>query len=276
MPPVPVEVCVETVAGARAAAAGGAARVEVCSALGSEGGLSPGAGLLAGVVGALRDFPGCAVMSMVRPRGGDFLYSTDDLAVMEADVRHAKAAGADGVVFGLLEAGGEVDLASCTHLARLCAELQLDFTFHRAVDASCDPVQAVVSLARAGFRRVLTSGGHARAVDGAGTIRAMVDAVKGTGLRVMVGSGVRPDNVVRLLRETGAHEAHGSCRTEVQSAFRHRPAVSFSASGSDYTRHETDTEQVRALVAAAAAIPRPSSGKAHSHPRECDAGGPAF
>ena len=166
MLPVPVEVCVETVAGARAAAAGGASRVEVCSALCSEGGLSPGAGLLSGVVGALRDSD-CAVMSMVRPRGGDFLYSQEELEVMELDVRHAKAAGADGVVFGLLDAGGKVDLANCTRLLGLCADLQLDVTFHRAVDASLDPVQTAVSLAQAGFRRVLTSGGHASADDAA-------------------------------------------------------------------------------------------------------------
>ena len=253
MPLVPVEVCVETVAGARAAAAGGAARIEVCSALGSEGGLSPGAGLLAGVVRAMQDFPDCAVMAMVRPRGGDFLYSQQEMEVMEADVRHAKEVGADGVVFGLLDADGNVDLANCARLAGLCADLGLDVTFHRAVDACRDPVEAAASLARAGFRRVLTSGGQPLATDGVDTIRAMVEAAKGSGLRVMVGSGVRPENVGRLLRETGAHEAHGSCRTEVLSAFRHRPAVCFSASGSDYSRHETDREQVRALVAAAAA-----------------------
>jgi len=248
-----VEVCVETVEGAVAAAVGGAARVEVCSALGSEGGLSPSAGLLGEVVASLRGTGSkCRVMAMVRPRGGDFLYSDGELRVIEADVRHAKLAGADGVVFGMLTSDGRVDRENCIALVRLCKELGLDFTFHRAVDACRDPVEAISTLMSLGFPRVLTSGGRTRAEDGMGTIRAMVEAAKGSGLLVMVGSGVRPENVARLLRETGAQEAHGSCRAEVQSSFEHRPEVCFSYSGSDYLRLETKSELVTALVSAAA------------------------
>ena len=126
------------------------------------------------------------------------------------------------------------------------------------MDACRDPVGAISTLVSLGFPRVLTSGGRARAEDGVETIRAMVEAAKGSGLSVMVGSGVRPGNVARLLRETGAQEAHGSCRAEVQSSFDHRPEVCFSYSGTDYLRQETNSELVVALVSAAAEGASPS------------------
>ena len=199
---VVLEICVESVAGALAAEVGGADRLELCAAL-SEGGLTPSAGLVQQVCRATR----LPVMMMIRPRGGSYVYSAEELAVMEADMAWGRQCGVAGFVWGVLTDEGDVDAASSARL--LEAGQGREVTFHRAIDVCRDPVAAIAELKALSIARVLTSGGAVDAPTGATTIARMRQAAEGQ-LVVMAGSGVRPENARELLQATGVTELHGS------------------------------------------------------------------
>lgn len=200
-----LEVCVDSVESAVEAEAGGASRVELCSAL-VEGGLTPSAGLVRQVVRRV----GVPVHVLVRPRAGDFLYSEDETEVMREDVRQACAMGADGVVVGCLRADGTVD-EERTRSVIACAPPGTSVTFHRAFDLARDLDEAVEALARLGVDTVLTSGMAATAAEGADAIRAAVRLAAGR-FRVMPGGGVRAHNAADLVRATGVRDLHASAR----------------------------------------------------------------
>jgi copper homeostasis protein len=204
-----LEICIDSVASARAAAAGGADRVELCANL-PEGGTTPSVGMIAGVRAA---FDG-GLMVIVRPRGYDFLYSEDELAVMAGDIRAARAAGADGVVIGCLDAGGQVDGAACARL--LEAAGPLDITFHRAFDMARDLAAALEAVAALGIRRVLSSGGRRDVAAGLAVLAGLVRQAAGR-VSVMPGGGVVPESVSATLAATGADEIHLSARRAVAS-----------------------------------------------------------
>ena len=154
---VVVEVAVDSLAGARAAVAAGADRLELCQSLG-EGGLTPGTGLLELVVLHVA----VPVFAMIRPRAGDFLYDAAEFATMGAEIRAAKAAGAAGIVSGPLTADGHLDRDRLRELIELAAPLP--FTCHRAFDLCVDPLAALATLRELGAARVLTSGQQRDAV----------------------------------------------------------------------------------------------------------------
>lgn len=161
-----LEVCVDSVASARAAERAGASRVELCCAL-VEGGLTPSIGLIKAVRAAIQ----IPVMVLIRPRAGDFLYTRDELAVMREDIRQCRAIGRiDGVVFGLLQADGAIDLETTRDLVQLAHPMAC--TFHRAIDMAADIRQAARDLMTiAGIQRVLTSGGERDTIQGQQTIK---------------------------------------------------------------------------------------------------------
>ena len=237
-----LEICVTSVQSALAAQRGGAHRVELCSAL-DEGGLTPGYGLTA----AVREQIAIGLHLMVRPRGGDFLYSDSEYDVMKREIAAAKQLGADGVVFGLLTAGGAVDVPRTRELVQLSQPLHV--TFHRAFDMTADPLPALDDLITCGVQSLLTSGRANKAPGGTPLIRELVHHAAGR-LEIMAGSGVSPDNVVSLAHETGARAFHLSARRAVTSAMTFRnDAVSLGASG--YDHQETDeavVRQVRTLL----------------------------
>ena len=141
-------------------------RIELCAAP-LEGGTTPSAGLIR----YARSLPGLRLSVMIRPRGGDFLYTDDEVALMAEEIRLAREYGADGVVFGLLTPAGEVDE---TRTAQLVREAEgMEVTFHRAFDMTRDSRQALEAVIRTGCRRVLTSGGRNTAQEGIGTLRAL-------------------------------------------------------------------------------------------------------
>jgi len=216
--PPRLEVCADSVAAAVAAEEGGADRVELCDSL-LEGGTTPSVGKLL----CCRRAVSLPVHVMLRPRGGDFLYSPAEIDVIEADLHALKAAGADGVVVGLLRADGRVDEARLRRLVKLAAPLPL--TFHRAIDVTPDLVEALHACARCGVARVLTSGGQPCAAQGAATVRQIVETVAAAGYPIVVaaGGGVNILNAAALLRDTGADELHGSARQAVHSDMRYRP-----------------------------------------------------
>jgi copper homeostasis protein len=144
---------------------------------------------------------------MVRPRAGGFVYSEDDLALMVEEIGGAVARGAAGVVVGALRPDGRLDH---TALARFRdAAFDATIVLHRAIDLVPDPVAAVEEAIALGYDKILSSGGASTAVDGMTTLAAMA-AAAGEQLSIIAGAGVRPDNVARIIADTGVREVHGS------------------------------------------------------------------
>jgi copper homeostasis protein len=239
-----VEISVESVAGARAAVAAGADRVELCAGL-SDGGLTPSAALieLAAEV--------AEVHVLIRPRPGDFRYSPDDVVVMTRDIAMARRLGATGVVVGALDDDGAV-AAVCAAFVEAADGLQT--TFHRAIDVSADSRAALDRIAGLGFTRVLTSGRRRAALDGAPLIRELVDRAGGR-VEVMACGGVRAVNAAEVRAATGVRDLHAAPRTPVAGA----PGgdVSYAGVGvpAGHDHFETDAAEVAALCAA---VRRPS------------------
>ncbi len=190
----------ESVEAATASQAGGAGRIELCAHL-DVGGTTPPATLVERCVAAVN----IPVFAMVRPRGGDFVYTDDEARAMECDIVAMATAGAHGVVFGALRADGAIDVLLMRRLMELARPLPI--TCHKAVDHSRDLPEALDVLLGLGVHRVLTSGGAATAADGAAMLARLVRQA-GDALVVMAGGGVRAHNVAALVQYTGVREVH--------------------------------------------------------------------
>jgi len=208
------EVCLQSPEDAVAAQTGGAQRVELCAAL-IEGGLTPSYGTIL----SCRKAVDIDIMVMIRPRGGDFLYSELELESMERDIEFCKSVGVTGVVFGLLLPDGQID-AKNTH--KLCALARpLSVTFHRAFDVCKDPSLALEQLIDIGVDRVLTSGQKATVPEGLVTIKSLIDQSQGR-IGILPGCGITPDNVAKILSETGLREFHATAFRIEESNMRFR------------------------------------------------------
>ena len=222
---VVLEVCVDSIQSALHASAGGAQRVELCSGL-VDGGLTPSAGLIRQVRKVLPESVG--VFVLVRPRPGDFLYSEDEVCVMEGDIASAGLAGVQGVVVGCLTREGEVDLKIMERLVAAASVFDLQVTFHRAVDVAKNPVDCVRCLgALSGVTRVLSSGGFKTAWEGRKILKEMVVVGGEVGIKIVAGGGVDEKNVRGIVEESGVEEVHGSLRVSKRSemVFVKKPMV---------------------------------------------------
>lgn len=230
-----LEVCVDDPLGLAEAVAGGADRVELCSALGI-GGLTPSAGLM-----QMAATCGVPCYPMIRPRSGDFVFSAAEVEVMRGDIRATRAAGLTGVVLGASRPDGRLDEAV---LAVLVAEAAgLDLTLHRAVDLTPDAAEAVELAVGLGFRRILSSGGARVAAAGVERLALMMERAAGR-LVVMPGSGVSVETLAGL-RALPLQEVHASCSVGVPSGGK---ALEFGfQSGAE---RRTDRAKVSALRAA--------------------------
>jgi copper homeostasis protein len=243
-----LEICVDSVESAVAAEAGGAQRVELCSGL-AEGGITPSTGLLR----AVRSRISIGLHVMIRPRGGDFLYSEDELEIMREDIATAGQYGADGVVLGLLTEKGDVDLERTRYLVELARPMQV--TFHRALDMSRDLEAALGDAIRAGANRILTSGAAANAMQGRQRIARLVQ-LAGDQIQIMVAGGVRPENVALIADQTRASHFHAALRKPVPSLMQHqnRTAQLGAPDTDDYVRYVVQAEDVRRLRQAMDAV----------------------
>jgi copper homeostasis protein len=219
-----LEICVDNLEAAKAAALGGADRIEVCSML-EEGGLTPSVELLRSIKAEVA----IPAFVMIRPRGGDFVYSRAELLQMSRSVEELHDAGADGFVFGILNRERLIDQGMNFALQRRCEGRPV--TFHRAIDRVHAIVPAANLLSDIGFDRILTSGGAVSAMEGAENLRRMIEFTDGE-IIIMPGGGIRPENLEEVLRLTGAVEFHSSARPAQDSLL---------------SPWRVDVEQVRAM-----------------------------
>lgn len=237
-----LEICAGSVESAIAARDGGAQRIELCAAL-EVGGVTPSAGLIA----EARKVEGLTLNVIIRPRGGDFLYDSHEVACMEEDIRTCRRLGADGVVIGALTAEGDIDTAACRRLIEAADGMSI--TFHRAFDMCRDPRKALEELIALGCHRVLTSGQLPTAEAGIPKLKELVQQADGR-IIIMPGCGVNSGNAARILNSTGATEIHASARRNVGSGmqFRHSGVSMGNPDSDEYARKETDVNEVRAIV----------------------------
>ena len=195
-----LEISVESVERAEAAARGGADRIELCAQL-AAGGITPREELMRAVRAAVK----VPIFAMIRPRAGDFVYSAKEFADMRASIELAKRLEMDGVVLGLLTADGLVDVARTRELVETAKPLPV--TFHRAFDECADQLAALEDVIHTGATRTLTSGGAASAAAGAAKLARLV-AAAGERITILPGAGIHAGNVSEVARITNAREFH--------------------------------------------------------------------
>ena len=238
-----LEICVDSLASARAAIAGGADRLELCSAL-LAGGLTPYEGLLR----QIRSESGIAIRCLMRPRPGDFLYTPEELDLMWQQILSLKKAGADGFVIGCLTAEGDLDETAMKPLIEACGDCGI--TLHRCIDVSRDPLETYRKAGQLGIDTVLTSGAASNCKAGEETISKLITLRDtGNGPEVLIGAGVNADVIRRFCQTVpGSCAFHASCKTELESAmvFR-REGVPMGLPGLDeWHIQQTDEAAVRA------------------------------
>jgi copper homeostasis protein len=205
--PVKIEICSDSLMSAMTAEKGGADRIELCTGL-AEGGVTPSQGTIASVVENVK----IPVNVLIRPRPGNFCYTPEEISSMIRDIEFCKSAGVAGIVCGALDREGNVDMQVSKEL--LDAAGSMDSTYHRAFDVVNDPLQALESIIKLGYKRILTSGQMISAFEGRFSIAAWVKTA-GEQIIIMPGAGINERNLTELFKSTHATEFHMSLRQPV-------------------------------------------------------------
>ncbi len=237
-----IEIVVYNIVSAIRAQEGGADRIELCDNPG-EGGTTPSFG----TIEVVRQQVSMDLYVMIRPRGGDFLYSTYEYHAMKRDIMQCQKLSADGVVFGILNADGTIDKKRCKELIDKARPLKV--TCHRAFDMTRDPFEALEDCIEVGFDRILTSGHQAIAPDGAALIAELVKRADGR-IAIMAGSGVNFENVTDLVKQAGVNEIHFSAVAYADSEMHYQnPQIAGmgSAGGTEYKLRTADPEVIRKI-----------------------------
>jgi|SRR5687768_6255561 len=236
-----IEIATSDFVTTKSAVEGGADRIELCANL-AEGGTTSSYGQIM----QCREAFDVLIYPIVRPRGGDFLYTAEEFEIMLHDVKLCKQLGCDGVVIGLLNAEGTIDVKRTSVLAEIAYPMGV--TFHRAFDRCKDPFEALEQLIEAGCERILTSGQQPSAPDGIDLI-AQLNIKADHRIIIMPGSGVRKENIKILADKTGCTEFHSSLRGKEKSKmqFIHQ---AFENSEESYMNNAIRQEEVSALRAA--------------------------
>ncbi|XP_055902898.1 copper homeostasis protein cutC homolog [Eupeodes corollae] len=242
-----LEICVDSITSAIAAAEGGASRIELCSAL-SEGGLTPTVGTLK----ALKSVPiNIPIFCMLRPRrGNDFMYTNAEMDALLYDMALFKSHGCDGFVFGALDKNRDVCEWQCRQVVQMAGNLPV--TFHRAFDltAPCKMHETVDQIKSLGFARILTSGFKHSCLQGIYNIRELCNQHKD--IIIMPGAGISASNLEEILRETKCNEFHASARKKVDQPICTTANISMGGGEADLEpMFITDECLVRELIAIA-------------------------
>jgi copper homeostasis protein len=239
---IKIEVCAFSLESCLAAEKGGANRIELCGSM-YEGGTTPSAGLIQ----IAKQRISIEIHAMIRPRGGDFCYSDDEISVMQADIRMAKQMGCEGIVLGILQKNGRVDIAQTKALVTLAKPMQV--TFHRAIDMTPDYSKALEDIIETGCNRILTSGQKNTVMEGIENIENLVRKAKGR-IEIMAGSGVNADNA-RTLIHTGVDALHLTGKATRDSEMVYRKVGIAMGGLSEVPEYEivySDFEKIRAVV----------------------------
>lgn len=241
------EICANSVESCLAAQEGGADRVELCAGI-PEGGTTPSYGE---IKLARKLLTKTKLHVIIRPRGGDFLYTPLELERMEEDIRICRELGVDGVVFGCLTEEGEIDREANRRLVELARPMSI--TFHRAFDRTADPMKALEDIISLGCNRILTSGQQPKAIDGISLLAQLEKKLKEYPLppiQLLAGSGVNEENIRQIFDATGIHEYHFSARVNVVSKMKHyNHKVYMGAKGANESNSlVTSAEKVRNTI----------------------------
>ena len=236
-----LEVCIESAESAIAAEAGGADRVELCDNL-MEGGTTPSAGMVA----LTMDRVELDVLMMIRPRGGDFLYTDLEFDIMLKDIEVAKSLGVYGVVFGLLTPDGKVDKKRTARL--IDAARPLKITFHRAFDMTVDPFEALEDLINLGVDRILTSGQEPSTELGIALLAKLVEQANGRTI-ILAGCGIDETNVMKIVSQTGIQECHVTGKHQIPSQMKYTNSKVFMGvhDAQEYEKTVVDPNRIRAI-----------------------------
>lgn len=229
---IDLEICGDSFESAQLAADYKFKRIELCANL-SEGGTTPSFGMIQ----KCASLKTIEVHVMIRPKSGSFVCSQTDLDIMARDMVAAAIAGAKGVVFGCLTKVSELDLQATLYLAEVSLKQKLEFTFHRAIDSTPDPLKTLEHLHKMGFSRVLTSGSKTSVNQGMNLLKEMVNFSQKNPIQIMAGGGVNATNA-KLISDLGIHALHFTARKKINNNL---PA----GMGDDF---EVDEEKIKQIL----------------------------
>jgi copper homeostasis protein len=239
---IKIEVCAFSLESCLAAEKGGANRIELCGSI-YEGGTTPSAGLIQ----IAKQRVNIEIHAMIRPRGGDFCYSDDEISVMQADIHMAKELGCEGIVLGILQPNGQVNITQTKALVALAKPMQV--TFHRAIDMTPDYAEALEDIIETGCQRILTSGQKKSVMEGIENIKTLLKQANGR-IEIMAGSGVNADNA-QMLIHTGVDALHLTGKASRDSEMVYRKEGIAMGGLSEVLEYEiiySDAEKIRAVV----------------------------
>lgn len=237
---IKLEVCVDSLEGAVVAQKAGAYRLELCSGL-IEGGITPSFGLIK----SIRELD-IKLNVLIRPRGGDFLYTDFEYEIMKQDIHICGKLGCDGVVIGVLNPDGTIDKDRNRELIRIAHTYSMSVTFHRAFDRTNDLFRALEDVIGLKCDRILTSGGYDSALKGA-EILLNLKRQAGNKIIIMPGAGITPQNACELIEKTEAAEIHGTFRSKYNSEMLYRN-TELSNQDEEYTYLKTDYNKIKTVI----------------------------
>jgi copper homeostasis protein len=238
-----LEICTDNIESALDAQMAGANRIELCNDL-PEGGTTPGYGTIV----SARNNLDIGIHVIIRPRGGDFLYSDPEFDIMKSDIELCRKCRVDGIVLGILRSDGSIDIERTAKLVEFAYPMSV--TFHRAFDMCSDPFQGLEDVIAAGASRLLTSGQKDKALEGAGMIGQLVKQAKDR-IIIMPGSGINDSNIELIAKITGAKEFHLTGRkvTDSKMIFRKQGISMGSADGvPEFSRMVADPEKIKRII----------------------------
>jgi copper homeostasis protein len=238
-----LEICVDTVGSAIEAQNAGADRIELCNNL-SEGGITPGIG----TISSARNNLTIGLHVMIRPRGGDFLYTDLEYEIMRREIESCGECGVDGIVLGILESGGTIDVERTARLIEFARPMSA--TFHRAFDMCNDPFKSLDDVIATGAERLLTSGLKNKADEGTELISQLVRQ-SGKKIIIMPGSGINESNIELIAMNTGAAEFHLTARKIIESEMtfrRQNISMGSTLNIPEFSRKVVDPDMIRSII----------------------------